>query len=73
MFSFLTLIESNNLSRRSAGFVECYHADCLIHCCKRLRPPLTLIVGSLETDGDTECHDSGFEGEELGGEFHPPV
>ncbi len=73
MFSFLPLTESNNLSRRTTGTIEIYHAVCLINCGESLRSPLTLIVGSLVTDGDTDCHDLVGLNVKNWGEFHPPL
>ena len=55
MFSFLCLTESNNLSGRTTGTIEIYHAVCLINCSKRLLSPFTRIVGSLVANRYTNC------------------
>jgi hypothetical protein len=73
MFSFLTLTESNNLSRRTTGTIEIYHTLCLINCGESLLPPFTRIVGSLVANGDTECHDLVGLKVKNWGEFHPPL
>lgn len=73
MFSFLPLTESNNLSRRSAGTIEIYHAVCLINCGESLCPPFTIVVGRLVANGDTDCHDVKVLVVKNRGEFYPPL
>ncbi len=66
-------VESNNLSRRSTGFVEFHHTVCLINCGESLRPLLTIVVGGLEADSDSECHDVKVLVVKNWGSFSPPL